>query len=204
MLLLQQPRTRQGRHWYQRCYLEAAEARLGLLQPLQTVTLGEAREVEASIEARQARRIIGADGIPLVTAHGTQMTETDRRLAAGETGVVPPPSRPTPPAPPNRILRERVVQAWARSRATIRSTWANAAGVAQASDLVRWADVPGEAQSRLIAQWLDDHRDRFARPPAAAQPAPAYPPFNGARHRLRGPAEEAAARMFGHAPHSAR
>lgn len=192
------------RHWYQRCYLEAADARLGLLQPLQAVTRGEAREVAASIEARQARRIIGADGVPLVTAHGTQMTETDRRLAAGETGVVPPPSRPTPPAPPNRVLRERVVRAWTRSQATTRSAWANAAGVPQASDLMRWADVPGEAQSRLIAQWLDDHRDRFARPPAAAQPAPVYPLFNGPRHRLRGPAEEAAARMFGHAPHPAR
>ena len=99
------------RHWYQRCYLEAIDNHLGLLQPLRAVTQGEAREVAASIHTRRAQRIIGPDGVPLVTAHGTRTTDADRRLAAGETGVTPPPPPPAPPSPPNRTLTEQVVQA---------------------------------------------------------------------------------------------
>ncbi|WP_375430983.1 hypothetical protein [uncultured Friedmanniella sp.] len=55
------------------------------------VTNAEAREVTASVQHGQARQLIGTDGVPLVTAHGTAITDTDRRLAAGETGVVAPP-----------------------------------------------------------------------------------------------------------------
>ena len=187
------------RHWYQRCYLEAVDARLGLLAPLRTVTQAEAQEVAASVEARQARRIVGTDGVPLVTAHGTQVTQDDRRLAAGETGVV---SAPTPITSRNRILRERVVRGWASSSATTRRAWATASGVPEAADHAHWSDVPGDAQSRLIGQWLDEHRDQFARPFGTPGPTQEYAPYTGARHRLQGPAEEVAARMFAHAPHT--
>jgi len=78
-------------HWYQRCYLATAQAQLGVLHPLQAVTRAEAREVAASVEHRQARQLTGEDGVPLVTTHGTAMTDVDRRLAAGEAGVVAPP-----------------------------------------------------------------------------------------------------------------
>lgn len=98
------------RHWYQRCYLAALDAEVGLQRPLQAVTAAEAREVAVSVELGRFRRIIGGDGIPLVTAHGTALTEVDRRLAAAETGVIPPPTRPS--ARGNRILRLEVTSAW--------------------------------------------------------------------------------------------
>ncbi len=126
------------RHWYQRCYLEAVDARLGLLRPLEAVTQGEAREVAASVQAGRARRIIGADGVPLVTAQGTKITEADRRLAAGKTGIVPAP-QPTPLDKPNRTLRHQVVHTWATAPLEKRVGWADAAGVPQAADRGRWA-----------------------------------------------------------------
>lgn len=150
--------------WYHRCYLETIDNHLGLLEPLRAVTQGEAGEVAASIHTRRARRIIGPDGVPLITAHGTQTTEADRRLAAGETGVVPPPSPPLLPSQPNRVLRERVIQTWTRSRTATRTAWTSGARVPHATSKARWADIPGDVQTRLITQWLHDHQDRFARP----------------------------------------
>lgn len=188
------------RHWYQRCYLEAVDAELGLLAPLKAVTRAEAHEVAASISAGQARRLIGTDGVPLLTAHGTRMTDADRRLAAGGTGVVSAAPRPTRRVCPDRSLREHVVRGWVGSSTAGRLAWACAAGVPEAADHRRWADVPADVQSPLIARWLEDHRDRFAPPASDDEPAQ-YPAFVAARHRLRGPAEEAAALMFAHAPH---
>jgi len=43
-----------------------------------------------SVRLGQFHRVIGADGILLVTAHVTRLTDADRCLAEGETGVVPP------------------------------------------------------------------------------------------------------------------
>ena len=197
------------RHWYQRCYLQAVDADLGLLGPLGVVSQAEAHEVAASITEGRARRLIGAYGVPLLTAHGTRMTETDRKLAAGETGVVAPAARPTkalrPRAlRPNRPLREHVVRGWARASTATRTAWAQAAGVPHAADRPRWADIPADVQSPLIARWLHDHRGSLSEPTcesAADEPPIEYPPFAGARHRLRGPSEQAAARMFAHRPH---
>ena len=186
------------RHWYQRCYLEVVDAELGLLAPLKAITAAEAHEVAASISAGQARRLIGTDGVPLLTAHGTRLTDADRRLAAGAIGVVVPIPRAAERVCPDR-LREHVIRGWAGSSSAGRTAWARAAGVPEAADHRRWADVPDGAQSPLIARWLEDHRDRFAQP-VSNEPAQ-YPPFVAARHRLRGSAEGAAARMFAHAPH---
>ena len=188
------------RHWYQRCYLEVVDAELGLLAPLKAITPAEAHEVAASISAGQARRLIGADGVPLLTAHGTRLTGADRRLADGATGVVLPTSRPAERVCPDRSLREHVIRGWAGSSSAGRTAWARAAGVPEAADHRRWVDVPDGAQSPLIARWLEDHRDHFAQPVSNDEPAQ-YPPFVAARHRLRGSAEGAAARMFAHAPH---
>ncbi|MGI3785190.1 MAG: hypothetical protein ACRYG2_30905, partial [Janthinobacterium lividum] len=83
-------RTAILQHWHQRCYLAVVDAQLGLLQPLQAVTAAEAREVTAAVDRGRARRLIGPDNIPLVTRHGTAMTDADRHLAAGMVGVVSP------------------------------------------------------------------------------------------------------------------
>src|SRR4051794_22427980 len=55
--------------WYQRCYRATVDSQLGLLQRLQAVTAAEGRQVAASMEVGQARRLIGDDGVPLVTVH---------------------------------------------------------------------------------------------------------------------------------------
>jgi len=57
---------------------------------LEAVTAGEAEVVTVSVRLGQFHRVIGADGILLVTAHVTRLTDADRCLAEGETGVVPP------------------------------------------------------------------------------------------------------------------
>lgn len=192
-------------HWHQRCYLAAAHAQLGVLPPLQTVTTAEAREVTASVDQGQARQLIGDDGVPLVTTHGTAMTDVDRRLAAGETGVVEPPEvRIT-----NPVLRRQVVGSWtgspwpggyetAEDTARRRTTWAVAAGVPAAAAERPWDQLTGSDQARLIGHWLDTHRNPQAR--LTAGPAPADPPFAAAA--LTGPPREAAAAMFNHTPPS--
>jgi len=190
-------------HWHQRCYLAAADAQLGLLQPLQAVTAAEAREVAAAVQAGQARRLIGADGVPLVTAHGTAMTDADRRLAAGDTGVVDAPAVKVS----NPLLRTQVTQSWsgpgweapeqARAR---RVEWAAAAGLPPTVAEQPWQEVAGPAQSRLIGVWLDTHR--LPAPRLQAGQPPADPPFDRDQHALPGPPQVAAATMFNHTPPS--
>lgn len=190
------------RHWYQRNYLAALDAELGLLRPLQVVTRGEVAEVAACVQHGQFRRIIGVDGVPLVTAHGTVLNDVDRRLAAGEAGVVPPPAQPVRAAG-NSTLRLRVIQSWRQRGHVARAEWAAAAELP--ADVVPrpWKEIPGAQQSRLIASWLDAHRGRF-NPPAdvlAGEQLPADRPFVGGRRQLRRPPEEAAAAMFNQQPH---
>ena len=86
---------------------------LGSLEPLRAVTEGEAEQVAISVGSGRPCRLIGSDGVPLVTAHGTRLTEADRRLAAGETGVVPPDLSMRTVT--NRVLRLRVTRAWNQS-----------------------------------------------------------------------------------------
>ena len=179
------------RHWYQRCYLAAVDAELGLQQPLRVVTAAEAREVAVSVQLARFRQLVGADGVSLVTAHGTRVTDADRRLAAGDVGVV----GVAPAAgPANRILRHQVTHSWRAGSPATRTDWAAAAGAVDANPLSRWEDLPGVLQSRLIGQWLEDHQDRFT--PATSDPV-SYVPFVGAEVTGR-TAEESASAMFGH------
>lgn len=188
------------RHWHQRCYLDAIAGQLRLQRPLEAVTTGEVEAVAVSVRLGQFHRIIGADGIPLVTAHGTRLTDADRRLAEGKAGVVPPPLQVTERGSSNHVLRLRVVAAWNVAPQNTRMAWATAAGVAAAGSATRWAQVPGVQQSRLIAQWLDEHRGRVTTAQAADREL-VYLPFSGNDEQLPGRPEEAAARMFGHDVH---
>lgn len=181
-------------HWHQRCYLATIHAQLGLLQPLQAVTAAEAQQVTAAVQEGQPRRLVGTDGIPLVAVHGTAMTEVDRRLAAGRTGVVDPP----PLQARNRLLRHQVLRSWGTrtdspDQDRRRREWADAAGVPSTAADQPWHQIPGPDQSRLIAAWLDTHRNP---PPQviAGQPAP-NPPFHAEQ---LGTGQEAAAAMFNH------
>lgn len=190
------------RHWHQRCYLDAVAGQLRLQRPLEAVTTGEAEAVAVSVRLGQFHRIIGADGVPLVTLHGTRLTDADRRLAEGETGVVPPPLQVTERGSSNHVLRLRITAAWNVAPQTTRMAWATAAGVAAAGSATRWAQVPGVEQSRLIARWLDEHRGRVTTAEATDREL-VYPPFSGKDEHLPGRPEEAAARMFGHDVHPA-
>ena len=193
---LDQPRTAILQQWYQRCYHAAVDSQLGLLQPLQAVTAAEARQVTISVETGQPRRIIGADGIPLVTAHGTAMTAVDRRLAAGHTQVVDPPTVQME----NILLRTRVTHAWDsavgaqawENRDNRRRNWATAAGVPTATADQPWDRIAGDHQSRLIAVWLDTHRTN--EPQLSFAPPPADPTFQA--ELILGPPRDAAAAMF--------
>lgn len=198
------------RHWYQRCYLATVHAELGLQQPLQAVTAAEAGEVAASVEHGQFRRIIGVDGIPLVTAHGTVLTEADRRLAAGEVRVVPPPVvelAPTYLAPLNRVLRVEVTRSWNLMSRDGRAAWAEGAGVPDVPLERVWDRLPGGQQSALIARWLDTHQGRYAPSRSFSDDRsggptpPLYAPFMGGNALIPGPPETAAAEMFNQTPH---
>lgn len=188
------------RHWYQRCYLATVVAQMGLQRPLEAVTAGEAGAVAVSVELGQFHRIVGGDGIPLVTAHSTRMTDVDRRLAAGEAGVVPPPFRAAP-ANANRTLRHQVTHAWSHGSQTTRDAWASAAGIPDVASSTRWGQIPGVEQSRLIAQWLDDHRGQVTTSQAIDRQR-LYSPFVGRDDQVSGSPEEAAASMFGHDVHA--
>ncbi|MGI3782096.1 MAG: hypothetical protein ACRYG2_15140, partial [Janthinobacterium lividum] len=151
-------RTAILQHWHQRCYLAVVDAQLGLLQPLQAVTVAEAREVAAAVDHGRARQLIGPDNIPLITRHGTAMTDTDRHLAAGMVGVVSPPTWSLVTPANNTLLRTRVVRSWNNTGEqqpgtpdpnSHRAVWATAAGVPASVAAQSWQQIPGDHQSRL-------------------------------------------------------
>ena len=187
-------------HWYQRCYLSTVDAQMGLQQPLHVVTARETAQVTASIEHRQFRQIIGADGTPLVIAQGAIMTKLEQVLAGGGPDITPP----VLPSSPNRNLRQMVTQSWNSSSPTSRATWADGAGVPTTVKGRDWPDVPGAQQSLLIGRWLDTHQHRFAPARSFTEPvkprARPRPVERGDQHLLTGPPAIAAAAMFNYTP----
>ena len=167
-------------HWYQRCYLAAMDAELGLQQLLQTVTSEEARQVAACLELRRFHRIIEPDGIPVVNAR----RGAGLHLAEGKVDPATCPLR----AVPAGTVRARVTDAWSQAEEAERIRWAQTAGVPTSTAAVsRWVDITGAEQSRLVAYWLDHH-----------QGSPALPTFRG--DPVPGPARIAVAVMFNQAP----
>lgn len=193
---MDEAQTAMMRHWYQRCYLAAGDTLLGSFEPLRAVTEGEAQQVAISVRSGRACRLIGADGVPLVTAHETRLTEADRRLAAGETRVVP--ADLSARTVTNRALRLRVTRAWNQSSDITRAEWAAAAGVTTAGWATPWEQIPKDQQAPLTAHWLHQHRFVQPRPSLDQEPQPVYPEFLA--RPIDGPPEQAAARMFGHTP----
>lgn len=69
--------------WYLRTWNSTVAGELGTLpHPLAGVTDAEARAVTRSVRDAQPRRVIDEDGIPLMTAQDTIMTQRDRDLTA--------------------------------------------------------------------------------------------------------------------------
>lgn len=176
-------------HWYQRCYLDTLRAELGTQVPLTAVSDAEARAVAASVHTGQARRIIGTDGYPLMTNHGTVLTDRDRRIAAGEN-VSPVPAWADSSSEP---LRTVITRTWAKAGPVARARWAANAGIPESSVDRGWRHLPGAHQSALITSWL--------RVPAhyrtAGIPESRIEPFALGPVLTRPPARAAAA-MFNH------
>lgn len=101
------------RQWYRRCYLDAVNDAMRVSTPLRRVSAAEVQAVIVSLRLGEVRRIIGRDGIPLMTSQNTRTTDLDRRLDAGEVGVVPPPGSPRK----SPELRMRAETRWATADA---------------------------------------------------------------------------------------
>lgn len=153
-----QVRVHVTRHWYQRCYDDRIEAATRSQQPLAGVTDAEERQVALTLESRQIRRLIGRDGIPLITIHNTLLNEIDRRLAAGDTGVVPAAILHGNPAGGMRDLQARVVGAWANLATQQRSEWLRMAGAAATGNGLSWSRLLGADQTKIIRHYLETHR----------------------------------------------
>lgn len=175
------------RHWYRRCYLDQLDHAVGLQPELRRVSDAEAEHVAACVASGRVVRIIGTDGIPLITSHGTTMTAVDRGLADGRTGLQPATlgglERKSADIS-DKPLRVRVRTAWAATSLRERRRWAEGVGVDPAAAAEEWTKLPGVLQSVWTRSWLRSHR---------GEPTP----FTGAEP-LVGPPAETAAAMFNH------
>jgi hypothetical protein len=137
------------------------------------------------LETRRIRRLIGRDGIPLVTAHNTLMNEIDRRLAAGETGVIPAGTDSAHHVDVLENLRVRVTRTWAKLSRSERAEWLHMAGVDDARNRLGWSNLQGDDQTKIIRLYLETHRHELL------DVAFDHPP-------IRATTEIAARRMFNH------
>lgn len=174
------------RHWYQHCYDDHVHGATRSRHPLAEVTDGQEQEVVKALSARDVRRIIGTDGIPLVTAQGTTLTKLDRDLAAGLAGLVSPLTDVSHHTDSGMSLRTRVTRTWAELSNDERGYWLHLAGIQHVPAHAGWSELPGQAQSSIIRLYLDSH-----------QPDQVATPFSGSR--IDGDPREAATSMFNHA-----
>lgn len=153
------------RHWYQHCYDDHIHGATRTRQPLSDITDGQEHEIARTLATGEVRRIIGDDGIPLVTAHGTILTQLDRDLAAGLAGLVSPLAGSQQISDPNAILSRRISRAWTDLSDDERALWLSSAGIHRTPAHTGWSDLPGEVQTTVLRLYLDAHRsDQFATP----------------------------------------
>lgn len=174
------------RHWYQHSYDDHVHGATRSRHPLAEVTDGQEREVAKALSAGDVRRIIGTDGIPLVTAQGTHLTKRDRDLAAGLAGLVSPLTDAEHHTDTWLALRTRVTRTWAELSNDERGQWLQLAGTHHVSAHTGWSELPGQVQSNIIRLYLNSH-----------QPDQVAAAFSGSR--IDGDSREAAASMFNHA-----
>ena len=177
------------RHWYQHCYDDHIHGATRSRHPLAEVTDAQSSEVADALAAGQARLLIGADGLPLVTAHGTIMSQLDRDLATGHAGLVPPISSDSEQGGDlTGTLRQQVTSTWAALGDADRVHWLRAVGVPRPPIHISWDALTGELQTRIIGLYLDTHQSGQIAVPFQAEPIPGDP-------------RQAAMRMFGHRQH---
>lgn len=147
-----------SRHWYQRCYADQVHGATRSRQPLAEVTNAEEHQVVLTLGSGEARRLIGPDGIPLVTAHATMLTSLDRRLAAGAAGLVSPISDVEHHTEATRVLRERVTRTWSALAPDERRQWLRLAEVNPDSAGTTWSSLNAKEQTGIIRLYLATHR----------------------------------------------
>jgi hypothetical protein len=174
------------RHWYQHCYDDHVHGATRSRHPLAEVTDGQEREVVQALSTGEIRRIVGADGIPLVTAHGTALTPVERDLAAGLAGLVSPVTDTEHHTDPAATLHDRVTRTWSDLGSQERSQWLHLAGAHHETTKLGWSDLPGETQTKIIHLYLDTHRPDQIAVPFIGQPingAPAAAAMSMFDHR---------------------
>ncbi len=139
--------------WYQRCFRDAVDVTV-TDQPLRVVTAAEEALVAQAVAAAQTRRIIGADGIVLVTPHATLVDQVDRRLAAGDVGVIDP----RPLLRPDTTFAAQVRDGWRNAGMDSRQAVIDQAGVDGVDAGTSWTRLPWPVATAYIRRWLDTHR----------------------------------------------
>lgn len=156
------------RQWYRRCYLDHVDSAMGLQHPLRLVTDAEAAAVAHNVATRTMRRVVDADGYSLYTAQGTMVTDVDRRLLAGDTGVVPANASAFAASRTVTTLRRAVASSWRDLSPQARRAWADR------------AHLPDLDPGQLLAPAAAAAPERLHRP------LPRHPPRrHPARARLR-------------------
>lgn len=142
------------RHWYLRCYQDQVERLTNSQLPLTSVTDAETAQVAAVLHTRMPIRLIGEDGIPLLTAQATVMTEVDVKLAAGGTHLVSSLSSPLNDRDPLESLGSRLPREWNHLDHSAREHWLERAG-AQGGDASRaWSHLAEATQNAIIRMYL--------------------------------------------------
>lgn len=167
--------------WYQRCSQDATDFTVRD-QPLRAVTAAEAAIVAHAVTVSEIRRIVGADGVAVITEHGTLVDDVDRRLAAGDIGVVDP----RPPVRSHATLEAQTRQAWSNQDTSSRRAIIERAGVDDLDPRTTWAQLPWPVATTYIRHFLDTHRGVTAvdhHP--ARRPARRRPPVRAVRAHRR-------------------
>ena len=120
-----------------------------------------------------------------MTAHGTTLTQLDRDLAAGLTGLVSPLTRNQQISDPDATLSRRISRTWTDLGDDERALWLSRAGVHHTPAHTGWSNLPGEAQTTVLRLYLDAHR-----------PGQLALPFTGTR--IEGDPPTTAMAMFNH------
>ena len=151
-------RVHVGRHWYLRCYEAHVEVATRSQQPLAGITNAEEKLVAETLATGRARRVIGRNGLPVVTAHETRLNAVDRALAFGETGVVPATVETQVEHDPLRNLRSQLRAVWSDLRPVERAQWLRLAAADPPGSTAGWRALTGDQQSALARHYLRTHQ----------------------------------------------
>lgn len=173
------------RHWYQHCYGDHVFGAVRCRHPLAEVTDAQEREVARTLRTGEARRLIGTDGVPLVTAQGTMLSAHDRALARGLAGLVSPITDADHHTDTELPLSKRVTRTWSDLDDGERAQWLRAVGANRVPPTTSWHELSGDTQTKIIQLYLATH-----------QPDSVARPFAG--EVINEVASEAAMRMFNH------